>query len=98
MAEDGIEHSSLPLGPHPRPRLLHSAFDSVLEDSPVRLVMLGVHVRLVPTFESLVPLHDRMVGRLLGWCDTERARPVTAELSPHDRDVFRRVLKAVAGC
>ena len=81
------------LGAHPCPRF--PAITPILKDRAILGVVLGVRVGLVPAFESLEALHERVIG--LGDEGAKRAGIVPLKLSADEVDVLRGVAEAVTG-
>ena len=81
----GVEHSTLALRAHPCPGLPDSVFLSVLQNSPVLLVVLGVDVCLIPALETLETFHHGMIW--LDNCSPKCGRAMTQELGTDELDV-----------
>ena len=89
----GVEDSSAAVGSNPGPRFVRFPFLAGLENGAIFFVVMGVYIGLVPALEALVPFHDRMLR--LDVVDAEDLASVPLELGAYQRDVFRRVEKAI---
>src|SRR5262245_8770909 len=88
-----VEDPPLAVRSHPRPRLSFPLLLAVFENDAILLVMLGMHVRLIPTLERPITFEDRMLD--FGQLGGKHSRPVPEKLRAHQFDVLRRVEEAV---
>ena len=81
--------------PNPRPRLAPFGINAIGKHGAILSVVFVMDVRLVPTGETAIVLHERMVW-LRDLCSKNTAT-MTLKLPAHQRDDFVRVAEAIGG-